>query len=88
MVKLDHGHYNFPWLQTASKNPTDVPLHMNSGLGFRLKSCCEFGRREVCGMEEMRTEGKDTARANSRMEKWRYTGHLSLPEMQNRKLLT
>lgn len=87
-VNLDHGHCNFPWLQTASKDPTDVLLYMSSGLGFRLKSCCEPGRREVCGKEEMRTEGKGTARANSRMEKWRYTWNLSLPEMQNRKLLT
>lgn len=87
-VNLDRGHCNFPRLQTASKDPMDILLHMSSGLGFRLKSCCELGRREMCGKEEMRTEGKDTARADSRMEKWRYTGNLSLPEMQNRKLLT
>jgi len=80
-ANLDHGHCNFPWLQNASKDPVDVLLHTSSGLRFRLKSCCELGRREVCGKEEMRTEGKDTARANSRVEKWRYTGNLSLPEM-------
>lgn len=87
-VNLERGHCNFPWLQTASKDPMATLLHMSSGPGFRLKSCCELGRREVCGKEEMRTEGKDTTRANSRMEKWRHGGNLSLPEMQNRKLLT
>lgn len=71
-VSLDCNHCNFPWLQTASKDPTDIFLHMGSKLGFSLKSCWELGKRDVSGKEKMRTEGKGTARANNMMEKRRY----------------
>lgn len=72
-VNLDRSHCNFPGLQTVSKEPTDILLHMGSGLGFSWKSCCELGRKEVSGKEDTRTEGKDKARANSTMEKQRFT---------------
>lgn len=85
-VNLGCGHCNFPWLQTASKDPTDVVLPMSSELCFRLKSCCELWRREDCGKEKW--EGKDTARTKSRTEKWRYTGNLYLTEMCDRKFWT